>query len=168
MDIIPLNVFGIRTPVESKSLGPDKIRLFIHLQSLWSLYNVLDLCIFVGVPEYRMITIEQILTLVNAVTGWDISFWELIKAGEIGINFSRLFNANNGFDSSNDSLPKRMFEPLENGAHKGHFIDKGDFETAKRIYYQAMGWTENGKPTYGKFIELGIADMHPEYIRRQV
>jgi aldehyde:ferredoxin oxidoreductase len=165
MDIEPMKVFGINKPLESMSLGSEKVRLFAHLQYLWSLYNVLDLCIFVGVPEYRMLSINQILEMVNAITGWKVSFWELIKVGEIGIQLSRLFNILNGFTDKDDSLPQRMFEPLLNGALEGRSIDKETFEKAKKIYYEIMGWNGKGIPTYGKFVELGIEELYSSNLK---
>jgi aldehyde:ferredoxin oxidoreductase len=96
------------------------------------LYNVLDVCIFVGVPEYRMMKMEQLLELINNVTGWNISFWELIKISEKGINMARLFNIKHAYNHPQfkDQLPQRFFNPLENGAHKGKKIDKDEFANA--------------------------------------
>ena len=82
MDIIPMREFGIFDPIPSTSLSSKKLRLFVHLQFMWCVYNILDLCIFVGVPEYRMTSFDQWVQVINDVTGWDLSFWELIKAGE--------------------------------------------------------------------------------------
>ena len=85
MDIGPLSVFGIREPIPAKSLNAKKVRLFVHLQYLWSLYNVLDLCIFIGVPERRMATLHQILELVNntcgcVITSYSIHYTKLYEA----------------------------------------------------------------------------------------
>ncbi len=161
MDIIPMRDFGIRRPVPALSLGPEKLRLFVHLQYLWSLYNVLDMCIFVGVPEYRMFTIHQLVEAIRAATGWDVSFWDVVKGGEKGIQLARLFNCRHGLTAQDDALPDRMFEPLSNGAHQGHAVPRADFEQAKRTYYEAMGWDRSGMPTLGKFVELGLQDLHP-------
>jgi len=156
MDLGPLSYFGIREPIELESLDSKKVRLFVHLQYLWSLYSVLDLCNFIGVPERRMASLEQILSLVNDVCGWDLGMWEFIKTGEKGIQMARMFNIKHGITKEWDTLPDRMFEPLENGAIKGSHMNRKEFEDAIELYYQMMGWDENGKPTKGKFAELGL------------
>lgn len=162
MDILPMRYFGIFEPIPAMSLSSKKLRLFMHLQYLWSLYDVLDLCIFVGVPEYRMISIEQLVDVVNYITGWDMSTWEAIKIGEKAIQLSRMFNIKHGLSAKDDVLPNRLFEPLENGAHEGHAIDRDAFNNAVHRYYEMMGWDQYGKPTKGKFIELGIEDLYIE------
>jgi len=159
MDISPMYYYGIRNPLPAKSLSPQKIRLFVHLQYLWSLYNVLDLCIFIGVPELRMTTIDQIVELVNNVCGWDLSHWELVKTGEKGIQMARLFNLKQGVLKDQDTLPDRMFEPLKNGAQKGTAINKNEFKKGLEIYYEMMGWNKDGVPTLGKLAELGIEEF---------
>ena len=160
MDISPMGYFGIKEPIPAMDLGTKKMRLFVHLQYLWSLYDVLDLCIFVGVPEYRMTTIEQIVQVINDVTGWDMSVWEAVKIGEKRIQLARIFNMKQGLGARDDVLPERMYQPLENGAHKGCAVDKKALENAISIYYEMMGWSKEGKPTLGKCVELGIEDFY--------
>ncbi len=159
IDISDFYQFGIREPVSNVTLGPQKVRLFAHQQYMWSVYNVLDLCIFVGVPEYRMFSFDQIVDLINGITGWDLSFWEVSKSGEKGITMARLFNVKHGISASEDNLPDRLFEPLENGAYEGMFIDREQFQNAIQTYYEIMGWNGKGVPTYGKLVELGIEEL---------
>jgi len=94
--------------------------------------------------------------------GWKLSFWELMKISEKGINMARLFNIKHGYSQPhfNDQLPDRLFAPLENGAHKGERIDRDEFNKALINYYKITGWTQDGVPTYGKFVELGIEEVY--------
>ena len=160
MDITPMRYFGIFDPIPAMTLNHKKLRLFVHLQYLWSLYDVLDVCIFIGVPEYRMTTIEQLVDVINYITGWDMSVWEAVKIGEKALQLSRIFNIKHGLDINDDVLPERLYEPLENGAHEGHFINKADMQKAISIYYEMMGWDQKGRPSLGKFVELGIEDLY--------
>jgi aldehyde:ferredoxin oxidoreductase len=162
IDISDMNVFGIRETIPATSLNEKKVQLFSYLELLWSLNNVIDLCIFVAVPEYRMMTLEEMINLINYVTGWDISFWETMKISEKGINMARLFNVKHGKTYKDDNLPERFFEPLENGPLKGMAINREEFNKALKIYYQIRGWSSEGIPTYGKFVELGIEDLYKE------
>ena len=163
-----LSPLGILEPVKSQSLGPRKMRLFCYLQCLWSLYNVLDLCIFVGFPEYPgLFTISDLPKIVKAVTGWETSVYELMKAGERGINMLRIFNMREGFTRNDDSLPERLFKPLESGALKGTYIPKTEFEKARVLYYEMMGWDPQiGEPTRAKKEELGIGDLSSAPMRK--
>jgi len=153
-DLAPL---GIVDPVPVEYLGPEKVRLFMYLQFLWSLYNVLDLCIFVGVPEYSLFSLNDLVSMVRSVTGWQTSLWELLKAGERGITMARCFNVREGFGRGNDRLPERVFQPLGGGVLEGKSIDKEEFEQALTLYYEMMGWErKNGVPKKAKLHELGI------------
>ena len=160
MDIYPMRYFGIFDPMPAASLGPEKVRLFVHLQYLWSLYDVLAQCKFLGVPEYRMISIEQLVDALNHITGWDVSVWEAVKVGEKAIQLARMFNYKHGLGASDDALPERMYQPIENGAHEGFSINKEDLEKALCTYYEMMGWDKSGKPTFGKFAELGLEELY--------
>lgn len=147
---------GILNPVGSTDLGPKKVRLFVYLQFLWSLYDMLDLCIYSAAPGGTW-TISKIVELVRAGTGWETSMWELMKAGERGINLARCFNAREGFTSEDDCLPQRFFRPFEVGPLKGEGISKEKFKKALISYYQMMGWNpDTGVPTKSKIEELDI------------
>lgn len=160
MDLFPLREFGIFEPQPSQSLNPKKLQLFTILQTMWGIYNVLDVCIFVGVPEYRMVKLEQWVKVINDITGWDFSLWELMKTSERGIQLARIFNVKQGMGKEWDCLPERLFEPLVGGAREGACVDKAEFEQAVKYYYEMMGWNTDGVPTMGKFIELGMDELH--------
>lgn len=168
VDITDLHKFGIIKPLPATYLGPEKVRMFVHLQYLWSLYNVLDMCIFMGIPEHRMMTINQLVELVESTTGWKTSVWDLVKAGERGINMARAFNVREGFTSDDDVLPNRMYKPLKSGPLKGAHIDKGSFEKAKSLYYEIMDWDEKGVPRRGTLVELGIEWIDEYLTKRRV
>ena len=67
---------------------------------------------------------------VNSATGWDTTSWELIKVGERANTMSRLFNLREGLTAADDTLPRRMFEPLENGKLEGVPLNEAEFEDA--------------------------------------
>jgi aldehyde:ferredoxin oxidoreductase len=157
VDLEDLKPLGITEPVPAEDLSPAKVRLFTYLQYTWSLHDVLDWCIFVNVPEFRAIGLEQLVGVVASVTGWQTSLFEMLKAGERGITMARAYNYREGFTGEDDSLPERMFEPMREGTLKGHAIDREQFTEALKLYYEMMGWDQNGKPTRGKLAELDIA-----------
>jgi len=147
---------GILEPINSLDLGPQKVRLFTYLQCAWSLYNVLDMCIFVGVPEQSMFTFHNLVEIIEAATSWQTSVFELMKVAERSINLSRIFNIREGFTSKEDVLPERFFQPLQKGPLEGEYIPKDEFRRALELYYKMRGWNSNGVPQLHKLQELDI------------
>ena len=95
--------------------------------------------------------------MVSAVTGWDVSLYELMKVGERRLNMLRSFNAREGFTRKDDTLPKKFFQPLAGeGPTAGSALNRAEFEAALDTYYQLMGWTLDGVPTHAKLVELGV------------
>lgn len=85
-----------------------------------------------------------------------MSLWELLKVGEPVNTMSRLYNLCEGFTAADDTLPQRMFEPLQNGKLAGKAIDPQAFAQALKLYYQVAGWDDKGVPTTGKLAELDL------------
>jgi aldehyde:ferredoxin oxidoreductase len=147
---------GILEPVPALDFGPDKVRNYTYLQFVWSLYNSLGVCNFAAGPVWAL-PLTRLAELVSAVTGWDTSLWELLKVGERTVTMARVFNLREGFGRKDDTLPGRLFEPLENGPLEGKAIDRKKFEEALTMYYEAMGWDpKEGVPTRGKLAELNL------------
>jgi aldehyde:ferredoxin oxidoreductase len=97
--------------------------------------------------------------LVNAVTGWDVNTDETQAIGQRAITLSRVFNMREGLTASDDSLPRRFFDPFQQGeARKAVPLDEAAFEWAKRHYYRLMGWDrETGVPSADALERLDIA-----------
>jgi aldehyde:ferredoxin oxidoreductase len=73
------------------------------------------------------------------------------------VTLARVFNLREGFGRKDDTLPDRLFEPLENGPLQGKAIDRKEFDEALTMYYEAMGWDpKEGVPTRGKLAELNL------------
>ena len=152
-DIRPL---GIVDPVPALSLGPDKVRMFVALQDVWSLINVLDFCLFCMVPEFSQYQLRDMVELVRAATGWNTSLRELLLWGEKGVNLTRTFNVREGLGARDDVLPDRLHRPIESGAFEGTAIPRKDFAEAVKLYYGMRGWDEEGCPSVAKLHELDL------------
>jgi aldehyde:ferredoxin oxidoreductase len=69
----------------------------------------------------------------------------------------RQFNAIAGFSKKDDKLPKRIFEPMPDGASKGITLDDGKFKEAINRYYEFAGWDiETGNPTEATLRKLSL------------
>jgi aldehyde:ferredoxin oxidoreductase len=158
---------GLLEPVDGREMGPRKARNFTYLHFIWSLYESLGVCNFVAGPVWAL-TLPKLVEVVQAVTGWETSLWELMKVGERTITMARVFNLREGFGRKDDTLPDRLFEPLESGALQGKGMDRGEFEELLTLYYEAMGWDpKDGVPTRGRLAELNLfwLDGHLEKYR---
>jgi aldehyde:ferredoxin oxidoreductase len=156
---------GLLEPVPSLSLGGEKVQIFTYLQHYWSLFECLDLCVFIAEPV-RTMKVNQIVEALDAVTGWESSLFELMKVGERALTMARSFNVKHGMTRADDTLPDRLFEELKHGPLEGSKMDRAEFEKSITMYYQMMGWDEkSGVPTEGKLYELGIGWVFQELPR---
>jgi aldehyde:ferredoxin oxidoreductase len=119
------------------------------------MYNSIGMCDFVAAP-INAVSMTRIVEHVRAVTGWDVSLYELFRAGERADNLSRIFNVREGFTPADDTLPARMFEPID-GPLNGERIDPQEFEQALAAYYAIAGWDpKTGLPTPAKLMDLDL------------
>jgi len=146
---------GILEPVDVYDLSSKKVRNFIYLHDWWSFFDMAGICDFGPAPRGAM-SVNDVVELLQAATGWDISLWEIMKAGERSINMARYFNIKAGLKKSDDMLPERLFAPLKNGRQKGTSINKDEFTRAILLYYSMMGWNEDGIPLRSKLGELNL------------
>jgi aldehyde:ferredoxin oxidoreductase len=155
----PLGGLGLIEPLDPLTLDAKKVRAFYETQKVWSFYNSVGMCDFVGTPLNAM-NLEPLIEYVNAVTGWNLTIYEAMKIGERNNTLARLFNAREGLGSEDDVLPERLHEGIGNGVLKGQRIDREEFVTARRTYYQMAGWdATTGRPTEWKLAELGVDDL---------
>lgn len=152
-----LGLMGLTNPPEPLSLDEEKVKFAYLGQAFYSMMDTLDMCQFVWGPAWSLFGPAETVEMVKDITGWDVTLDELINLGLRRINLMRAFNAREGFDRKDDTLPKKFFKPLQgSGPTAGIALDIKEFETALDRYYQFMGWTKNGLPTYAKLKELGI------------
>jgi len=147
---------GILEPLAPMEYGPPKVRQFYYLMNVFSLLNTLGICNF-GVAPRGIMPLDKLVELVEAVTGWRTSLWELLKAGERTVNMARVFNAREGLTRKDDTLPPRFFQELENGRLKGLKMDREALEQDMDLLYEMLGWdVETGNPKPAKLCELGL------------
>jgi aldehyde:ferredoxin oxidoreductase len=155
----PMGPLGLIEPLDPLHLDGRKVRAFFETQKLWSSYNAVGMCDFVGTP-LNGLEMEPLVAYINAVTGWNMSLYELMKVGERNNTLGRVFNCREGFTPNDDLLPQRMHEGIGNGPLKGQRIDPAEFLAARRTYYQMAGWDpETGRPTEAKLAELGLEEL---------
>jgi aldehyde:ferredoxin oxidoreductase len=143
-------------PQPSKVLNAEKVRYALYTQYMYSLLDSLSVCQFVWGPAWHLYGPSQLVEAVRAVTGWNVSLWELMKVGERRLNLLRAFNAREGVGAEADTVPPKLLIPLEGGKSNGLAVTAEEVEAAKAIYYGMAGWDENGRPTPAKLEELAL------------
>ena len=157
-----VRLLGILEPVPFNSLGPAKVRLMKTHITAAMLANTLGCCSMVlnSYPRPRL------PELIAAITGWDTSLVELIAAGERSYTLARAFDAREGLTAADDRLPSRYFQALAQGPSAGQALSAEEFERARILFYQMMGWdADTGTPMEWKLHELGVGWVADELRR---
>jgi aldehyde:ferredoxin oxidoreductase len=145
------NSLGVLEAVPIEDFGPKKVRLYKYVGEWRTLNNFLVMCLFT--PW----NVTQKVEIVRSVTGWNTTAFELMKVVERGNTLARIFNLREGFTEKDDWLPPRFFKPKTSGALSKTSVNPEDLQKAKLLYYDMMGWTEQGIPKKSKLEELDIA-----------
>jgi aldehyde:ferredoxin oxidoreductase len=163
-----LKQLDLKDPPTLYSLGPEKVRFATYTQIFYSILDTLELCQFVWGPAWTLYGPTELLEFIKAVTGWEVSLYEMMKVGERRLNMMRVFNAREGFNRKQDQLPMKFFKPLKgSGPTAGMSIDPEEFESALDLYYELLDWSADGIPTRAKLVDLGIewvADLLPTVV----
>ena len=153
-----LRGMGALDPVSADDLSTGKVAITkaVHLYYLFC--DSAPTCIFV--PW----TINNLVDLVRAATGWEYTVHEAMQLGERVSTLARVFNLREGITAEQDRLPKRFFSGTSEGALTDAGLDPEAMDVAIRRFYVLMGWdSETGIPTQAKLEELGI-EWTAEYL----
>lgn len=153
-----LGLLGLNELQPVYSLTDEKVR-FAYLGEVF--YSALDsyaLCQFVWGPAWTLYGPQELVQLLQAATGWDVTLAEVMQVGERRLNLLRAFNAREGFTRQDDRLTKKFFKPLAGtGPTAGVALDEAQLEHCKDVYYRLAGWdVQSGNPTPQKLAELGL------------
>lgn len=143
--------FGIMEPVPYDSLDHRKVRLYMYVTNLRHLENSIGMCMFMPYSS------EQVKDVINGITGWNTSLFELQKVGQRAVTLARLFNLREGLSAQDDRIPERLSHAIssDTAIHPG--IGKSSLKKAVHLFYGMIGWDENsGVPKKSVLLELGL------------
>ncbi len=146
---------GLLDPVDPLKTDAAKVRFFVIGQKAWGINNLLCICNFCSVPIGAM-TFTKLVEAVQAITGWEVSLYEIVLGVDRANAMSRIFNNRCGFAADDDTLIKRWFEKMPSGPLQGVGFDPDSFRGWVELYYEMSGWDKEGRPTRGKLVELGL------------
>ncbi len=153
-----LEKLDLTQPQPPLSLGPEKVKFARKTQHFFSMLDSLSLCQFACGTSWQLYGPEEIIKMVRAVTGWDVTVEELLAVGERRLNMMRAFNAREGINRNQDTLTEKAFQKaLQGGPSDGWKIDKGEWVAARDEYYRQSGWElKTGVPTRDTLERLGL------------
>jgi aldehyde:ferredoxin oxidoreductase len=128
-----------------------KASIVKEVQDERAVFFSLVLCDFAPISE------EDCVDMLNFATGFNHTVESYLKAGERIWNLTRLFNLREGLDTSEDTLPPRIFnESFTKGPAKDIILNMREFHRSLQEYYKLRGWDEKGMPRSDKLRELGL------------
>jgi aldehyde:ferredoxin oxidoreductase len=130
---------GITQAFPARSLNAEKMQQYLICENWVSLEKAIGYCYFGPTPR-SFIQVDDVIASVQLATGWDVTLDELLRMGERATNLARVFNIREGFSRQDDTLPERLFEPIEGGPLMGAALSHAEFEAALTTLYQLKGW----------------------------
>ena len=119
-------------------------------QDITAIVDSAGLCLFTTFA----IGPEDILPMMNNLTGAGYTLESLMAAGERIYNLERMFNLKAGLTGKDDTLaPRLLNEPVTEGPAKGLVSKLGEMLPE---YYQLRGWDSNGNPGNERLSQLGL------------
>ncbi len=150
----------LSNPQPENVLNEEKARYASITQCLYASMDSLCACQFVYGAGWQLYGPQDLVDILNAITGWKMTIRDFLDIGMRRIHLMRIFNYREGFTRADDKLPIKLFQPLMGGATDGVKLRKGDFENALDVYYGQIGLQkETGKPTLEMLQALHLDEM---------
>jgi len=147
---VPLPEFGYNSKLSPYS-ADGKAELVQRMHDLMGLYNALGLCKF---WVRHSIGPAWLAEAVGLVTGWDLTWQEVMQTGDRIFTAKRLFNVAAGVSRADDTIPPRI-----TGLDRNEKVRRVPIEAFERMlneYYQLRDWDPEGRPSATVQERLGI------------
>lgn len=131
-------------------LTEKKIEKLIEFEDFMTAFDSLMLCKF----GRDIFTLRMMWKLLNAVTGFNMSYEEFREALERITLLTRLFNEREGLYK--DTLPERFFRESLIFGKEERRLEREEFNRALRMYYEKRGINSDGRLKEKKKRELGL------------
>lgn len=120
------------------------------MQNLMGIYDSAKLCKF----AINGLTLTDLVSWINYVTGWYFSIDDVMKIGERIYNLKRLYNIRAGITRKDDTLPGRFLTLERTG--KDLVVSRPNLEQMLNDYYEYRVWSKEGIPTPAKVEQLDL------------
>jgi aldehyde:ferredoxin oxidoreductase len=141
-------------PLPSDELSEKKMQILYHEVNFMHFQDCALNCFFYCYDYHHM------AEALSAVTGEEYSSQDILDVGARANTLARMFNYREGFTAADDTLPKRVMTPFEEGPIAGSEITEEELHWCLHRYYELMGWDpETGEPTDECLRELGLDEL---------
>ncbi len=148
-----LAAFNLNVSSAPDALDKGKVEVARTTQFYYAAMDALSLCLFIFSPG-NVYTFDEIAEIVNAATGFNFSFSDLMEIGERSVQLQRKLYLEQG--GTDEAFRSFLATEIPEGPSKGAHITRADFDNARRHYYSIMGWDDNGHPVKSTLERLGI------------
>lgn len=94
--------------------------------------------------HFEDVQVDNLVGLLQAITGWEVDYDEIMRLGERISVFKRALNFRLGATRADDRLPKLLRQKIENGGTEGY---TPNIDLLLSLYYDVRGWDpRTGKP----------------------
>jgi aldehyde:ferredoxin oxidoreductase len=144
----------VKGTVDRYKLDRSRGKVVYDGENLYAIIDSMIICKFTrGIYKSN----EEIASVINLVTGFDITPEEMIRTGERIHNMAKLFNIRFGAGRADDYPPPRAFdEKMYDDVSDGAIIIREQYDEALSGYYEERGWNEEGIPTRALLEDLGL------------
>ena len=148
----PEQIDPIAPPVITDPFSPEQVSTHIGKGCGWDQFiDCLGICRFCTYWE-------QVVPILNAITGWDLTIKDAMTVGRRTVNLLRVFNLRHGMNPYLDRPSPRYGSTPVDGPAKGIGI-MDHWEYMLLNYYRLMGWDDTGKPTPETLRKLGLEEL---------
>ena len=153
-----LKQIGLGSPQPAYSLTNEKVRFAYETEVFYSMLDSAELCQFVYGPAWTLYDGKDTVTMMNSVTGWDLTLEELMTVGRRRLSLFRAFNAREDLGRKDDRLPKKFYKALAGtGPTAGFALTHEEVDSAIDEYYKLAGLNADGAPTPETLEKLDLA-----------
>ena len=138
-----LKAFDITATSTPFALDRAKVEIYRATQIYYSAMDALSLCMFIFAPG-NILDYDEIVSLVNAATGFDYTFEDLMRIGERAIQLQRKLYV--AFGGRDERLLPYMETEIPDGPTQGNKLSRDDFEICRQHYYAIWGWKNENRP----------------------
>jgi aldehyde:ferredoxin oxidoreductase len=133
-------------------------------QLMATITNCLEICTWNTTISGLEINLEDVASLISAVTGRDVDVVDVRDIADRVWNLERAFQVREGISRKDDVLKGRLWdEPMHGGPLDGLKVDKVKWQKMLDEYYEYNGWDKKtGIPTRARLESLGLGYIADE------
>lgn len=156
----PTPEIGVNEPID-RFKWTDKAKLCKIYEDLYSFVNSLIICGFVSwnrVTSEKYYPFPNIRKAVESITGLNIDVEKMMEIGERNYVIRKILTAKEGLEKKDDDLPKRLKQPLQEGASKDASVPDEILRRQIDKYYLLRGFDSYG-PTDERLKYLDLNEL---------